>query len=47
VRILLVEGRHVDIHHPDLVTVGRHLTIRFPDPEKPTVYACVTRVALA
>jgi hypothetical protein len=47
VRIVVSEGQHFDIHHPDLVFVGlRDLMIGFPGPDNPTVYDRVTRVAL-
>ncbi len=46
-RIIVSEGLRFDIHHPDLVFVGRRdLMIGFPGPDNPTVYDRVTRVAL-
>lgn len=46
-RIVVSEGQHFDIHHPDLVLVGeRDLMIGFPSTENPAVYDRVTRVAL-
>ena len=46
-RIVVSEGQHFDIFHPDLVLVGRHdITIGFPSSDSPTVYDGVTRVAL-
>ena len=46
-RIVASEGLRFDIHHPDLVLVGRHdLMIGFPSSEYPTIYDRVTRVAL-
>ena len=46
-RIIASEGLHYDIHHPDLVFVGRRdLMVGFPAPESPTIYDRVTRVAL-
>ena len=46
-RIVASEGLRFDIHHPDLVFVGRHdLMIGHPDPQSPTVYDRVTRLAL-
>ena len=39
-RIVASEGLRFDVHHPDLVFVGRR------DPESPTIYDRVTRVAL-
>ena len=36
-RIIASEGLRYDIHHPDLVLVGRHdLMIGNPSPEHPT-----------
>ncbi len=46
-RIIASEGLRYEIHHPDLVFVGRHdLQIGFPSSENPTIYDGVTRVAL-
>ena len=46
-RIVASEGLRFDIHHPDLILVGRHdLMIGHPDPVTPTVYDKVTRLAL-
>lgn len=46
-RIVASEGLHFDIRHPDLVFVGRRdLQVGFPDPDSPTVYDRVTRLAL-
>jgi hypothetical protein len=46
-RIIASEGQRFDIYHPDLVFVGRRdLMIGFPDPDTPTIYDRVTRVAL-
>lgn len=46
-RIIASEGQRFDIHHPDLVVVGRHdLMILFPGPDHPTIYDRVTRLAL-
>jgi hypothetical protein len=46
-RIIASEGQRFDIHHPDLVFVGRRdLMIGFPVPENPTIYDRVTRIAL-
>jgi hypothetical protein len=46
-RIIASEGQQFDIHHPDLVLVGRRdLTIGFPDPNNPAIYDRVTRVAM-
>lgn len=45
--IVVSEGQRFDIHHPDLVLVGRRdLTIGFPGPENPAIYDRITRVAL-
>jgi len=47
VRIIASEGMHFDIHHPDLVFVGRRdLTIGTPDPDSASIYDGVIRVAL-
>jgi hypothetical protein len=47
VRIIVSEGMHFDIKHPDLVLVGRHdVTIGTPDPASPSIYEGVMRVAL-
>jgi hypothetical protein len=47
VRIVASEGLRFDIRHPDLVFVGRRdLMIGTPDPETPSLYDRVTRVAL-
>jgi hypothetical protein len=47
VRILVSEGMHFDIKHPDMVFVGRHdVTIGTPDPASPSIYAGQMRVAL-
>jgi hypothetical protein len=47
VRIVASEGRHFEIHHPDLVFVGRRdLMIGSPDPATPSVYDRVVRVAM-
>jgi hypothetical protein len=46
-RIIASEGLKYDVRHPDLVFVGRRdLMIGFPDPNNPSVYDRVTRVAL-
>jgi hypothetical protein len=46
-RIIVSEGQHFDIQHPDLVLVGRDdLIIGFATPDMPTIYNRVTRVAL-
>lgn len=46
-RIIASEGQRFDVHHPDLVMVGRRdLTIGFPDPANPTVYDRQTQIAL-
>jgi hypothetical protein len=46
-RIIVSEGQHFDIRHPDLVFVGRRdVMIGFPGPDNPSVYDRVTRVAL-
>ncbi len=46
-RIIVSEGLKYDIHHPDLVLVGRHdLMIGSPSSENHSVYDRVTRVAL-
>jgi hypothetical protein len=46
-RIIVSEGLRFDIHHPDLVLVGRRdLMIGFPAPDNPSVYDQVARVAL-
>jgi hypothetical protein len=46
-RIIASEGMKFDIHHPDLVLVGRRdLQIGTPDPASPTIYDGVVRVAL-
>jgi hypothetical protein len=46
-RIIASEGLRYDIHHPDLVFVGRRdLQIGFPDPQNPAVYDQVVRLAL-
>jgi hypothetical protein len=46
-RIIASKGLHFDIRHPDLVLVGRRdLTIGTPDPDSPSIYDGVIRVAL-
>ena len=46
-RFVVSEGLRYDIYHPDLVLVGRHdLMIGFAEPDRPTVYDRVIRVAL-
>jgi hypothetical protein len=46
-RIVASEGLRFDIHHSDLVFVGRRdLIIGHPDPANPAVYDQTTRVAL-
>jgi hypothetical protein len=46
-RIIVSEGLQFDIHHPDLVLVGRHdLSIGIPDSTTPTIYDGLVRVAL-
>jgi len=46
-RIIASEGLKHEIHHPDLVFVGRRdLQIGHPDPVSPTIYNGVTYVAL-
>jgi hypothetical protein len=47
VRIVVSEGLHFDIYHPEMVFVGRRdLSIGTPDPASPTIYDGMTRVAL-
>lgn len=47
VRIVASEGLRYDIHHPDLVLVGRRdLTIGYPGAKNPAIYDQVVRVAL-
>jgi hypothetical protein len=46
-RIIVSEGLRYDIHHPELVLVGkRDITIGSPAKDNPSVYDQVTRVAL-
>jgi hypothetical protein len=46
-RIIASEGMKFDVFHPDLVLVGRHdVMIGSPEPNNPSVYDRVTRVAL-
>jgi hypothetical protein len=46
-RIVASEGLNFDVHHPDLVFVGRRdLMIGTPDPQSPTIYDRVARLAL-
>ena len=46
-RIIASEGLQFDVHHPDLVFLGRRdLMIGFPGPDNPSVYDRVTRVAM-
>jgi hypothetical protein len=46
-RLLVSEGLRYDIHHPDLVFVGRHdLMIGFSSPESQTIYDRIVRIAL-
>lgn len=46
-RIVASEGLRYDIFHPDLVFVGaRDLMIGFADPDRPSIYDRVTRLAL-
>jgi hypothetical protein len=46
-RIIVSEGPKYDIHHPDLVLIGRHdLMIGSPSSEYQSIYDRVTRVAL-
>lgn len=46
-RIVAREGLRFDIHHPDLVFVGRRdLMIGTPDPASPAIYDRITRLAL-
>jgi hypothetical protein len=46
-RIIVSEGMHFDIHHPDLVLVGRRdLSIGSPDQSSPSIYSGIIRVAL-
>ncbi len=46
-RIIVSEGLRYDIHHPDLVFVGRRdIMIGSPAKDNPSVYDQVTRVAL-
>lgn len=46
IRLIVSEGLRYDIYHPDLVFVGtRDLMIGFADPDRPTVYDRVIRVA--
>lgn len=46
-RIIASENQRFDIHHPDLVWVGRRdLHIGFAAPDAPTVYDRVIRLAL-
>lgn len=45
-RIIVSEGLRYDIHHPDLVWVGRHdLHIGFASLDAPNVYDRTVRVA--
>jgi hypothetical protein len=46
-RIIVSEGMHFDIRHPDLVLVGRRdLSIGKPDESNPNIYSGLIRVAL-
>jgi hypothetical protein len=46
-RIVASEGLRFDIKHPDLVFVGRRdLMIGTPDPDTPSLYDRITRLAL-
>jgi hypothetical protein len=46
-RLIASEGLRYDIHHPDLVFVGRRdLMIGTPDPANPSIYSGLVRVAL-
>ena len=46
-RIVASENLRFEIHHPDLVLVGRRdLIIGSASPDSPTIYDRVTRVAL-
>jgi hypothetical protein len=46
-RIIASEGLRFDIRHPDLVLVGRRdLAIGTPDPNTPSLYDRITRLAL-
>jgi hypothetical protein len=46
-RIIASEGLHFDIHHPELVLVGRReLTIGTPDPQSPTIFDRIMWVEL-
>lgn len=46
-RIIVSEGLKYDIHHPDLVFVGRHdLQIGFSATNDPSIYDRVVRVAM-
>jgi hypothetical protein len=47
VRIVVNEGLRYDIHHPDLVLVGRSdLMIGFSDSNSPSIYDRVIRIAI-
>jgi len=47
-RLVGSEGLRYDIHHPDLILVGRHdLMIGHADPASPSIYDRITRLALA
>jgi hypothetical protein len=46
-RIIVSEGLRYDIKHPDLVLVGqRDLTVGYAQPERPTVYDRLVRIAI-
>jgi hypothetical protein len=46
-RIIVSEGMQFDIDHPELVFVGRcDIAIGTPDPQTPTIYDRMIRVAL-
>lgn len=46
-RIIVSEGQHFDVYHPDLVFVGeRDIQVGFPSSYDPRIYDRVTRVAL-
>jgi hypothetical protein len=46
-RIIVSEKQRYEVHHPDLVFVGRRdLMIGSPDPSNPTVYDRMVQVAL-
>ena len=47
VRIIVDEGLHYDIYHPDLVLVGdRFLEIGLPSSKNPLIFDTIVRVAI-